>query len=637
MKLRRILAMAIAVLLLTLPALNAAAAPAYNMPYYIEVDITNQIVTIYSTISKVIVRQMLCSTGEKDATPTGTFTLPPKKDKLEREEWYYFPMYGCYAHYATRIYLGVLFHSLPCSKMSDATISKSAVEEFGRPASHGCVRLHWEDAEFIAKCCLEGTRVRIYKSKERDNELRAMLFLSAYTNEKGQTYEEYMGITDDETAMGLGSEGNGVRDLQTRLRDLGIYNHDITGKYGGYTVNAVREAQRAMGVEETGIATREFQEAIYADNAPTAQNVTVEQGMSGPVVLDMQKSLAKLKLYEGAMDGVFDVDVLEAVRKFQGAYAYNTDGVMTPEIQKALQYEVDKVEEQFEGESDYSCDVATGNITVGQVTTNVSIRLREKASSGSEALGRLLPGEKVVALEYGNEWSKVQRGASIGFVKNEYVAYSPVDSCTLTYTGADTGATYAIGYSPRQYYAGAKLPCERFASYLAGGEEEEAEIETYATVNTQEAGGLALNLRQAPNTSSAVMAELPDGTEVKVLLQSTEWSLVEWENDKGYLLNQYLEFRTVQPEDGTEDAQTAVEQDAPKETLPAVVQTADGKSAPVYELDSEDATVLGHLKNGVRLEVMETVDGWSHIGLEGHTGYMRDDDLQFLLADEKAA
>ena len=151
MMIRRILSAALALLLaLAVPCAMAAEKEHYDMPYYIEVDLTNQIVTVYSTTSKAVVRQMLCSTGLNDATPRGTYYLPPKEEELEREYWYYFGYYSCYAHYATRIYKGVLFHSLPCSQKSDATVSKSAVTDLGNPASHGCMRLRWQDAEFIA-------------------------------------------------------------------------------------------------------------------------------------------------------------------------------------------------------------------------------------------------------------------------------------------------------------------------------------------------------------------------------------------------------------------------------------------------------------------------------------------------------
>ena len=71
--------------------------------------------------------------------------------------------------------------------------------------------------------------------------------------------------------------------------------------------------------------------------------------------------------------------------------------------------------------------------------------------------------------------------------------------------------------------------------------------------------------------------------------------------------------------------------------IPAMVLAMDGGYAPVYDVDSEDATELGRLKNGKRLMVVETSGGWSLISYKDHTGYMRDDDLQFMLADEAAA
>ena len=69
MRLKKLLTALLALML-------CACAPAcaeYDMPYYIGVDLTNQIVTIYRTEDDVIVRQMLCSSGMNDSTPTGTF------------------------------------------------------------------------------------------------------------------------------------------------------------------------------------------------------------------------------------------------------------------------------------------------------------------------------------------------------------------------------------------------------------------------------------------------------------------------------------------------------------------------------------------------------------------------------------
>lgn len=626
---------ALVLLLSAIPALGMTARAEYNMPYYIEVDLTNQIVTVFSTGTNVVVRQMLCSTGLNGATPKGTYYMPPKEEQLEREEWYYFRSFSCYAHYASRIYKNVLFHSIPCSRKRDSSISKTALEAFGRPASHGCVRLRWQDAEFIAKCCDIGTRVRIYESKKRNEDLRELLFASSYTNEKGQSYKTYLGIPEEEGVLGRNSEGKEVVSLQTRLRDLGFYNDEIDGLYRGSTINAVRQAQQQMDVTDTGMADTDFVEKLLDDEmAPTAMNVTLEEGMSGPVVRNMQQYLAQLKLYDGAIDGVFDVDVTEAVKKFQGAYGYPTDGVLMPEIQQALYYEAGRVEATFSQNEGYVCEMEPSRVDLARVSSNVTVRLRKKPSASADSLTKLSNGDLVLALQREGEWSRIQHGKDVGYMNDRYLQFYSIDAWQLRYTATDSDLSYVIGNTQQGYEAGAGIPAETFEDYLAsGGSLEDYEgITTYARVTTQ-SDDIRLNLREAPNTSSAILGELPNATVVEVLLQSSEWSLVQWNDVSGYLLNEYLQFwegpSDTEPEEPIEEDEvqrTNVE-------LPAMVVAMDGERAPVYDVDSDDGNVLGNLKNGTQLTVLESVGGWSRISYEGHTGYMKDEDLQFMVSD----
>jgi len=113
MRLRQFLALLLAALLfLTAPVCHAIDRADYDMPYYIVVDINNQIVTVYDSATDGVVRQMLCSSG-RNITPIGTFTMPRKKKASERQPWYYIDMYRRYVRYASRIYDLILFHSIP--------------------------------------------------------------------------------------------------------------------------------------------------------------------------------------------------------------------------------------------------------------------------------------------------------------------------------------------------------------------------------------------------------------------------------------------------------------------------------------------------------------------------------------------
>ena len=69
------------------------------------------------------------------------------------------------------------------------------------------------------------------------------------------------------TEMKLGSHGADVERLQNRLIELGyLAEGTADGAYGNMTYVAVMKAQRALGVEDDGIATPEFQEMLFAAN-----------------------------------------------------------------------------------------------------------------------------------------------------------------------------------------------------------------------------------------------------------------------------------------------------------------------------------------------------------------------------------
>ena len=165
-----------------LPVVNQVAGA--SAAYYITVDLTNQIVTVYdngNVSDSGIVRQMICSTGKSATpTPTGTFTLPAKSSRSERSEWYYFPAYNCYAKWATRIYKGILFLSVLFTASKKGPTSAS-VKALGSKASHGCVRLRVEDAKWIAQNCPKGTKCKVYNSGKVNSALRKKLLNKAFS------------------------------------------------------------------------------------------------------------------------------------------------------------------------------------------------------------------------------------------------------------------------------------------------------------------------------------------------------------------------------------------------------------------------------------------------------------------------
>ena len=134
---------------------SASAASGYQ----IKINKQANCVTIYKKDASgkyKAVKAMVCSTGV--ATNLGTFSLG------EKMRWH--TLDGpCYGQYCTRIYGGVLFHSVWYTGYNDpSTLSISSYNKLGTTASHGCVRLTVADAQWIYDNVPSGTQVVIYSS-----------------------------------------------------------------------------------------------------------------------------------------------------------------------------------------------------------------------------------------------------------------------------------------------------------------------------------------------------------------------------------------------------------------------------------------------------------------------------------------
>ncbi len=131
--------------------------------YYIKVNYTAQVVTVYSADSDgnytVPVKAFICSTGS--ATPTsGVYNSTTKY------RWHTLNG-GVYGQYCTRITGSILFHSVPYSVYGDAgSLKTSYYDKLGTYASSGCVRLTVEGAKWIYDNCAYGTPVEFYGSSD---------------------------------------------------------------------------------------------------------------------------------------------------------------------------------------------------------------------------------------------------------------------------------------------------------------------------------------------------------------------------------------------------------------------------------------------------------------------------------------
>lgn len=115
----------------------------------------------------------------------------------------------------------------------------------------------------------------------------------------GSTREEYENIinsamkgTDTYETLSIGSKGEAVVQLQTKLNELGYTVGTVDGDYGNKTKVAIETFQKDRGIEVTGIADIETQKALFEN----VENSIPETTMT-PATTPVQKETTEITTY----------------------------------------------------------------------------------------------------------------------------------------------------------------------------------------------------------------------------------------------------------------------------------------------------------------------------------------------------
>lgn len=146
----------------TLSVLFSSDALKALKPYVVKVSTADQRVYVYGLDDNneytVLVRKMKCSTGRNETpTPKGTFEATTGPGA----RWHYFKKFDCWAQYAYYIEGDIMFHSVLYNEQN-GPVTQSSVNNLGRKASHGCVRLSVEDAKWLYQNCPAKTKIIVY-------------------------------------------------------------------------------------------------------------------------------------------------------------------------------------------------------------------------------------------------------------------------------------------------------------------------------------------------------------------------------------------------------------------------------------------------------------------------------------------
>ncbi len=251
------------------------------VPYAITVDVNNQLVKVYARGEDgsydTLYKTFLCSSGTKsNPSPVGTFVLNGRTAR-----WSFFPEWGSYAQFWTRINSSIAFHSLIYNSVNTSDLSVKSYNKLGSRASHGCIRLTVADARWIYNNCGAGTVVTITESLPKDEELVKLSKpgslnkknMLPYTTAVPEVYPDYdpnVQPPQPFRKLKAGMTGEDVYWLQCRLAELGYYTGTITGGYYAGTTAAVKAYQRDNGLSVDGIAAEKTLKKIYAEVLATA-------------------------------------------------------------------------------------------------------------------------------------------------------------------------------------------------------------------------------------------------------------------------------------------------------------------------------------------------------------------------------
>ncbi|MBD2540651.1 peptidoglycan-binding protein [Coleofasciculus sp. FACHB-SPT36] len=143
----------------------------------------------------------------------------------------------------------------------------------------------------------------------------------------------------------LGSNNRQVVELQRRLRKLGILQGAMTGYFDQDTKDAVIQFQKSQGLTADGIARPNTILALKntSDRFNTASSGQILQlGSNNREVVELQRRLRQMGIFQGAMTGYFDQDTKDAVIQFQKSQGLTADGIARPDTILALENTSDR-------------------------------------------------------------------------------------------------------------------------------------------------------------------------------------------------------------------------------------------------------------------------------------------------------
>ncbi|OGX79660.1 hypothetical protein A6395_05365 [Exiguobacterium sp. SH31] len=211
--------------------------------------------------------------------------------------------------------------------------------------------------------------------------------------------------------------------------------------------------------------------------------------------------------------------------------------------------------------------------------TTVNLNLRASKSTKANVLVTIPKGKTVTILKVEGSWSHIKYGSTTGFVATTYLKKA------------------AATPSPSQ------------PATPAAPKEESVNQAFVTTAN--------LNVRKGAGIGFALVTTIPNGATVQATKQSGTWYYVTYNGKSGYVSAGYLKQTTTAP--SAPVAPNLGDAGAGNTSVDYVVNTP---SLNVRASASTSSAIVGNVKAGQTLRVVQTANGWHQIYIGNTTGFV---------------
>nr|WP_279325450.1 N-acetylmuramoyl-L-alanine amidase [Clostridium sp. D53t1_180928_C8] len=207
----------------------------------------------------------------------------------------------------------------------------------------------------------------------------------------------------------------------------------------------------------------------------------------------------------------------------------------------------------------------------GTIKVNGALNVRSGAGTSYSVVGSLSNGSKVEIVETTGTWYKIKYGSGYGYVSKDYVTVSTDSGNNGSSTDTQSGTIKVNGALNVRSGAGTSYSV---VGSLSNGSKVEI-VETsgtwykikygngtgyvskdYVVLNTRiiaentvlregTSVTLSLKVRDESNYDSNVIGSIAMGKKIAVLEHMGEWSKIQYKNNIGYILNEYVDFNIV--------------------------------------------------------------------------------------------